>query len=137
MDATVNATNSLSVLVVDDNEDAADSLGMILRVWGYGVRVAYNGKKALEVASTMAPDCILLDINMPEWDGYTVADKIRQRPAMQAVKLVALTAYSDEAHIKKMAQVGFNYYLNKSCTLLDIRRVLETYGESKPSAANI
>jgi len=107
-----------------------------LRVWGYCVCVAYDGKKALEVASAIPPDCILLDINMPKLDGFAVAERIRQRPATEGVKLVALTADSDEDHIKKMAQLGFNYYLNKSCTLSEIRRVLEAYDASKHEVAS-
>jgi CheY-like chemotaxis protein len=131
MDATADVPHFLNVLIVDDNADAADSLEMILRVWGYNVCVAYDGQKAIEVATTSPPDCILLDINMPIMDGYAVAQRIRQRPAMREVKLVALTAYSDEERIKKIARVGFDYYLNKNCTLADIRKLLETYSTRK------
>ena len=70
---------------------------------------------------------------MPKMDGYAVAEQIRQRPALRDVKLVALTAYTDEEHIMKMAQAGFNYCLSKGCTVSDIRRVLETYGEIRAS----
>ena len=131
MDAAADSPHFLNVLIVDDNEDAADTLEEILRLWGYNVLVAYDGEKALEVATTNPPDCILLDINMPRMDGYAVAERIRQRPAMQEVKLVALTAYSDPERIKKIAQVGFNNYLNKSCTLADIRKLLESYSTRK------
>jgi two-component system, OmpR family, response regulator len=127
MNATADSHHHLNVLIVDDNEDAADSLEAILRVWGYSVLVAYNGEEALKSATTTVPDCILLDINMPRMDGFEVAEKIRQRPAMSGVKIVALTAYSDAENIRKMATVGFNYYLNKTCQLSDIRRLLDTY----------
>jgi CheY-like chemotaxis protein len=129
MDTQFESSHSLNILIVDDNEDAADTLEVILRVWGYNVRVAYNGEKGFEAATAAPPDCVLLDINMPTMNGYDVAEKIRKRPAMQGVKLVALTACSDEKSIRKMAQVGFNYYLSKNCTLSEIRNLLETYSE--------
>jgi CheY-like chemotaxis protein len=137
MDIQTKDETHLNVLVVDDNVDAADSLETLLRMWGYHASVAYSGHDALEVVAADVPDCIFLDINMPVMDGYAVAEKIRQRPAMQGVKLVALTAYSDPEHINRMAQVGFNYYLNKSCSRSDIRRILEIYGANRPNPALI
>ncbi len=122
---------SLDVLIIDDNRDAANSLVSLLELWGQAARVAYGGPEGLQAAMEMPPDCIFLDINMPVLDGYGVAQKIRQRPAMKKVKLIALTAYSDDEHIKKIWEVGFDYYLNKVCSVADIRRVLEMYGKTK------
>jgi CheY-like chemotaxis protein len=82
----------LRVLVVDDNRDAADSLALLLRLWGYDSRVSYDGVHALQRAHDFHPDCLLLDINMPGMDGYTVARRLRQEPELGSVKLVALTA---------------------------------------------
>src|SRR5687768_15966093 len=64
-----------SVLVIDDNHDAADSLALLLRVWGFDVRVTYSGKEGLEVARSYQPDCVLSDIGLPEMDGYHLADE--------------------------------------------------------------
>src|SRR6266702_3932849 len=82
------------VLIVDDNRDAADSLAMLARVWGYEARVAYDGEAALETALTFRPDCLLLDIGLPRLDGYALARRVRQQPGLETAKLVALSAYS-------------------------------------------
>jgi CheY-like chemotaxis protein len=120
---------ALHVLVVDDNEDAADTLASLIRLWGHEVRVSYDGAAAVRATIESSYDCIFLDINMPVMNGYEVAQKIRQRPALQGVKLIALTAYSDDEHIRKIWQVGFDYYLNKICGPIGIQRVLEMYGK--------
>jgi CheY-like chemotaxis protein len=128
----VGEPDALKVLIVDDNQDAADALASVLQMWGYNVRIAYGGQVGLQAAIESPPDCVLLDINMPLMDGFAVAQRIRQRPVMQNIKLIALTAYSDEAQIKKMWEAGFDYYLNKLCDLSDIKRVLEMYGKGRP-----
>jgi two-component system, OmpR family, response regulator len=125
----------LNVLVVDDNQDAADTLASLLKLWGHQVRVTYNGLTAVQATIESPYDCVFLDINMPVMDGYEVALKIRQRPALQGMKLIALTAYSDEEHIKRIWEVGFDYYLNKICGPHGIKRVLEMYGK-KGSSTN-
>ena len=121
----------LNVLVVDDNQDAADTLESLLKLWGYRVRIAYGGARALQIVAEAYPDCILLDINMPEMDGYAMARKIRERRTMKDIKLVALTAYSDEAHLRKIRESGFDCYLNKLCALTDLQQMLETCRNEK------
>ena len=69
------------LLVVDDNQDAADSLAMLLRLQGHDVRVAHSGQAALEMTKAYRPDLVFLDIGMPGMDGYEVARRLRQRPA--------------------------------------------------------
>ena len=70
----------MNILVVDDNHDAADSLAMLLTIWGYDVRVAYDGADALEATADFRSDCIFLDINMPIMDGCAVAQHLRRDP---------------------------------------------------------
>src|SRR6185436_13424361 len=85
---------SLRVLVVEDNVDAADSLSMLLRLYGHDVQVARTGPSALEMASASRPDVVLLDIGLPGMDGYQVAKRLRQRPELKDVMLCALTGYT-------------------------------------------
>src|SRR5262245_48953560 len=83
---------SFRVLVVDDSQDAADSLAVLLNLWGYDCRVSYDGTTALQEAMDYRPHCLLLDINMPGIDGCTVARRVRRMPELSDVQLVALTA---------------------------------------------
>ncbi|HEX2213286.1 MAG TPA: PAS domain S-box protein, partial [Mycobacterium sp.] len=85
--------HALRVLVVDDNRDSADLQAALLQHNGHKVRTAYNGTDALEVAVKFRPDVILLDIGLPEIDGYEVAYRVRQQPALDGVVLVAMTGY--------------------------------------------
>src|SRR3954453_23792756 len=74
----------LRVLVVDDNQDAADSLAALAGIWGDEVRAVYDGPAALAAAQSFAPDCLFLDIGMPRMDGYAVARQVRQMPALRS-----------------------------------------------------
>lgn len=114
----------LHVLVVDDNRDAADSLSFLLDLWGYDSRVAYDGQSGLEDVQKYRPDCLILDIEMPGLDGYALAQQVRQQAGPEEVKLVALTAYSDEAHVRKAREAGFDYYLTKPAAPSELKELL-------------
>jgi CheY-like chemotaxis protein len=119
----------LRVLVVDDNRDAANSLQVILRLWGYDCRVAYDGPSGLEAARAYLPDCLLLDIHMPRMDGLSVARQVRQQPALERAKLIALTAYSDKQHRERIRKAGFDHHLIKPADLTELQRILEMLEE--------
>jgi CheY-like chemotaxis protein len=101
------------VLVVDDNIDAADSMAMLLRFLGHEVQVAYGGKAAIEAARTSRPDAILLDIGLPDIDGYEVASSLKRDPAVAAVPIVAVTGHGRETDRAQAQQAGFDAYLVK------------------------
>src|SRR5436190_16986776 len=101
------------ILVVDDNEDAADSLAVLLRLWGHEVRTAYTGEDALDMALDLKPDCMLLDIRMPGMDGYALAQRLRREPVLERSRLVALSAYSSEEHGRQAREAGFDHCLVK------------------------
>jgi PAS domain S-box-containing protein len=111
--APVAAEPKPSVLVVDDNADSADSLSEALRSWGFRVETAYSGKAALAAAEARAPGVILLDIGMPEMDGYETARRLRERPGLAATRLIALTGYGAEADQERGRQAGFDGHLVK------------------------
>jgi CheY-like chemotaxis protein len=119
----------LHVLVVDDNRDAADSLRMLLRLWGYDCRVAYDGAAGLRAACDYQPDCVLLDIAMPGLDGYTLARMVRTQPGLDRVKLIALAAFSDEAYVRRSREAGFDLHLVKPTEPLEIKRHMDTLNE--------
>jgi CheY-like chemotaxis protein len=120
---------NLHVLVVDDNRDAADSLCMLLRLWGYDCRAAYDGGTGLEEAVAYRPDCLLLDIAMPRLDGYTLARRVKKQPGLEQTRLVALTAYSDASHLERVREAGFDYHLVKPADPSEIERILKMLSE--------
>jgi len=121
----------LRVLVADDCKDAADTLSTLLRIWGYEVRVAYDGASALETAYSFHPDVLLLDQAMPELDGCCVARRLRQEGRFHASTLIAVTGYTDATHRSQCDQAGFDLYLVKPvdlATLEDLLRHREADG---------
>jgi signal transduction histidine kinase/ActR/RegA family two-component response regulator len=106
------ATAASRVLVVDDNGDAADTLGALMQVMGAEVRVAHAGSEALAVAQLFSPDLILLDIGLPGMDGYETARRLRQLPDLHA-RLVALTGYGSAQDREKALAAGFDDHLVK------------------------
>jgi len=101
------------LLVVDDNQDAANSLAVLLRLQGHEVRVAFSGLAALEMAKTYSPDVVFLDIGMPGMDGYEVARRMRQQPRLEKVVLAALTGWGQPEDRRRTAEAGFNHHLVK------------------------
>ena len=99
--------------MVDDNVDAAESLALWLRLKGHEVQVAYEGTGALEMAEFFHPQVVLLDIGMPGMNGYEVARRLRQRPDLRAVQLVAMTGYGQEEDRRRSREAGFDDHLVK------------------------
>jgi signal transduction histidine kinase len=101
------------ILVADDNHDAADSLAMILERSGHDVRVVHDGRAALSVAETFRPDTVLLDIGMPELNGYDVARALRQKPWGAGMSLIALTGWGQDSDRQRAIDAGFDRHLTK------------------------
>ena len=110
------------ILVVDDNHDAADSLVAVLELDGHQARAAYEGSTGLEMARQYRPDLVILDIGLPNTDGYKVASQIRE--ALPETVLFALSGWrmrDDE----RARNAGFQYYFTKPISAEDLRKVLE------------
>jgi PAS domain S-box-containing protein len=112
------------ILIVDDNEDAADSLGMVLGLDGHEVIAAYNGEQALERAQAFRPDVVLLDIGLPGVDGYEVARRMRACKPLQSVRLVAITGYGQEADRERARSAGFAFHLVKPLEFAALQEIL-------------
>jgi PAS domain S-box-containing protein len=142
--ATQTSSNGLSapllaarrVLVVDDNRDAANSLGMLLKLLGVDVRVVGNGRAALELIPCYRPSVVLLDIGMPEMDGYEVARKIRALPEFEGLTLIALTGWGQENDRERSRLAGFDHHLIKPADITTLRALLDS-AESKVVPAAI
>ena len=101
------------VLVVDDNQDAADSLALLLRLAGQDVRAAYDGPSALAHSQEFQPELVFLDIGMPGMDGYEVARRLRRHPGLENARLVALTGWGQEDDRRRSKEAGFDHHLVK------------------------
>ena len=115
---------SRRVLVVDDNEDAAESLAALLRIFGHEVGVAFDGEQALALAPTLQPDLVLLDLGMPRMDGHEVARRMRAAPWGTAMKIVALSGFGDGADRLRSLEAGCNDHLVKPVSPTDLEAVL-------------
>jgi PAS domain S-box-containing protein len=111
--ATPLASSGASVLVVEDNADAAESLRMVLELLGHRVQVAHDGHAGLEAARADIPDVMLIDIGLPTMTGYEIAKAVRRDPALRSVALVALTGYGQSEDKAEAAQAGFDRHLVK------------------------
>jgi CheY-like chemotaxis protein len=100
------------ILVADDNQDAGESLAMLLRLDGHEVECAHNGTDALQMFDEIKPDVAILDIGMPGMNGYEVARRIRER-GHQAVTLIAVTGWGQEADKARAADAGFDHHFTK------------------------
>ena len=112
------------VFVVDDNRDAADTLGTLLSLAGYDVRIAYDGDEAIREASRFRPEVALLDIGLPGKDGYEVARAMR-REQDDDVMLIAVTGYSSADDVRRSREAGFDEHFAKPADLAVIMRTIE------------
>lgn len=114
----------LRVLVVDDNRDGAHSLAVMLRHLGHEVQVALNGVAGLQAFGSFRPDVMLLDIGMPEMNGYEVCRRIREREDGQEVVMIALTGWGQDEDRRRSKAAGFNDHLVKPVAPKQLERIL-------------
>jgi CheY-like chemotaxis protein len=112
------------ILVVDDNVDAAESLALLLQMEGHDVRVTHDGAAALAAVEADPPDLVFLDIGMPVMNGYDVAQRLRQRPGLEKLVLVAMTGWGQEEDRRRSQEAGFDHHLVKPAEPEALRRLL-------------
>jgi CheY-like chemotaxis protein len=115
---------SRRVLIVDDNEDAANSLAMILQLSGHETASVYTAADALQRAADFKPDVVLLDIGLPGMDGYEVAQKMRELPGLRDIRLVAVTGYGRSDDRLRARDAGFDDHLTKPVEYAVLERTL-------------
>src|SRR2546430_1143083 len=113
------------ILVVDDNVDAAEALGELLRDYGHEVATAHDGTRALDHARLHRPDIVLLDISMPEMDGYEVAKRIRGELGLGDALLVALTGFGEDGHRRVAREAGFDQHVTKPVDTSKLEELLK------------
>lgn len=119
------------ILIVDDNNDAAETLGELLRMMGHEVRCAAHGEQALRLLQEAPAQLGLLDIGLPDMDGYELATRMRALPQGETMKLVALTGYSEDNTRARAMSARFDEHLVKP---INIDRLLGMLDELLPPA---
>ena len=114
----------LRILVVDDNRDSADMLGMLLSFSGHETHTAHDGVTAVDAAARLQPDVILLDIGLPGLNGYTVARAVRDSRADRPPILIALTGWGQDEDRRKSEEAGFDAHVVKPVDEEHLTRIM-------------
>jgi CheY-like chemotaxis protein len=116
--------DQLRLLVVDDYPDAADSLALLLKMWGHNVHVCRTGDEALDVVSAYRPDVALIDIMLPGMDGYQLARRMQKQPDSHRMTLIAVTGLGDNASRRCALEAGFSHHFLKPLTYTTLQQIL-------------
>jgi CheY-like chemotaxis protein len=122
------------VLIVEDSLDSAETLGELIRRWGHEVQLAHDGATALRMARQFKPSVILLDIGLPDMDGYAVAHRLRGED-LGGEMLVALTGYGEPQDRARAQQAGFDHHLTKPVEPEALQKLLDRSERSSTSGA--
>jgi CheY-like chemotaxis protein len=120
-------THRCRILVIDDVRDAADSMQMLLEMFGHDVRAAYTGTGAIELARQFRPEIVLCDISMPIVCGYDVARALREDPATSGAWLIATTGFISDAIEQKCRAAGFDRNMAKPIDVDELRDLLAAW----------
>lgn len=119
------------MLVVDDNRDSADTMAMLLEFEGHRTLVAYDGRQAVELAMAERPAVVLLDIGLPNMNGYDACQAMRQNGLENAL-IVAMTGYGHDDDRRKSREAGFDAHLVKPVELSTLRELLASRNVKEP-----
>ena len=115
---------ALRILVVDDHQDSADGLAILLEQWGHVLVKAYDGPTAIAIAHGFQPDIIFLDIAMPGMDGYEVARQLRSQLPGSNIRIIAVTGYGRGSDVNDAYEAGFDCHLLKPVEAKTLKTVL-------------
>jgi CheY-like chemotaxis protein len=113
------------ILIVDDNRDAADSLAMLLSLDGHDVHVSYTGRAALEAVREWRPSIVVLDLGLPDLNGFEVARRLRSDESLGPVRLIALTGWGQADDRRRTLEAGFDHHLTKPVDPDQLNRLLQ------------
>ena len=112
-DEPATPKSSLRILIVDDNQDGANSLAMMLKIMGNDTRTAYDGQAGVGAAEQFRPDVMLLDIGLPKLNGYEVCRCIREKPWGKGIVLIAVTGWGQDEDRRRSHEAGFDHHMVK------------------------
>jgi signal transduction histidine kinase len=118
----------LDVVVVDDNLDAADTMAQLLGRWGHAVHTVHDGDAALEAVHNLAPDVVVLDLDLPKIDGFEVARRLRRSQTTARIMLVAVSGFGQPHHVARTREVGIDHHLVKPVDVAALRALLRARG---------
>jgi PAS domain S-box-containing protein len=122
------AAVGMRILVVDDNQDAADTCAALLKLSGHHVQTAYTGRSALDLAASFRPHAMLLDIGLPDLDGYALAKRIRATTWGRRTLLIAVTGWGQNEDRRRAQEAGFDHHLAKPVSAEALEAALQTVG---------
>lgn len=120
----VHSAKPYRILIVDDNEASAKTLGWTLEILGHDIQLAHEGTKAIELAQSYKPDIVLLDIGLPGMNGYEVCQALRNVPALEHCVIIAQTGWGQKEHVQRSHEAGFDFHLVKPIRLEMLQDVL-------------
>lgn len=123
----------LRILVVDGHADAADSLALLLTLWGHEAEVARSGPEALDAVHACRPDVLLVEIVLPKMDGLELASRLRREMLWAGTVLVALTGLGDPASRLRVRQAGYHHHFIKPVAPDDLQRFLDALSSDRVS----
>lgn len=112
------------ILVVDDNENCAKVMMWTLELLGHTVQIAFDGRTAITLAKSFQPHVILLDIGLPEMNGYEICQAMRQEPTICNTLIIAQTGWSQKEHRERSKEAGFDYHLVKPVNIAALEKIL-------------
>lgn len=122
--ADVAVSELLRVLIVDDYRSAADTLALLVKVWGHDVRCAYGGTSAMALAAEFQPNVMLLDISMPNMSGLELAAQVRRQPRLSECFMIAVTGHTDALHRLQSEEAGIDLFLIKPVDASNLQTLL-------------
>jgi CheY-like chemotaxis protein len=128
-----SSSSKRRILVADDHADSASSLAVMLRLLGDEVRIARDGLEAVELARELRPQVVLMDIGMPRLNGYDATRRIREQAGGDAVVIIALTGWGQDADRVKSREAGCDGHLVKPVALPELERLLAEMEGSRPA----
>jgi CheY-like chemotaxis protein len=123
---------SCRILVVDDNQDSADSIAILLRTMGHEVHTAHDGLEAVDATAEFQPDMVLLDLGLPKLNGFDAARRIREQPGGRERVVIALTGWGQEEDRRRSKEAGFDHHLTKPIDFGVLRDLLAASKISHP-----
>lgn len=127
VDEQAAQSSSLRILIVDDNRDSADSLGMLLRIMGSDTRTAYDGQEGVDLAGVFRPDVVLLDIGLPKLDGHEACRRIRKESWGKHTVLIAMTGWGQEEDRRRSHEAGFDHHMVKPVAPQELMKLLADF----------
>jgi two-component system CheB/CheR fusion protein len=118
----------MRILIVDDNRDSAETIGLMAELWGHEVWQVHDGPAALEAALSYRPEAVLLDIGLPGMSGYEVARRLRSLDGLDGVTIVAMTGYGGEEDRRRSREAGFDHHMVKPVDPAKLEALLKGNG---------